>query len=91
MNGQVTDVEIPVGNFLEYYIQTEISWDRILGVLNRLKAGQRSHHSFAGSGKRIALHQSIQTSCGAHHWVPGVFPLDKVVRNMKVPLTSIHI
>jgi hypothetical protein len=69
----------------------EISWDRTLGVVNRLKAGQPSHHPYAGSGKRFSLLQSIQTSCGAHHWVPGVFPLDKVVRNMKVPLTCIHI
>jgi len=90
MNRQVAKVKNSSRKFVGV-LYPEISWNRTLGVVNRLKAGQPSHHSFSGSGKRFSLLQSIQTSCSAHHWVPGVFPLDKVVRNMKVPLTCIYI
>jgi hypothetical protein len=90
MNGKVVKIKNSSRKFVGV-LYPEISWDRILGEVNRLKAGQPSHHSFSVSGKTFSLLQSILTSCGAHHSVPGVFPLDKIVRNMKVPLTSIHI
>jgi len=52
VNGQVAKVKNSSRKFVGV-LYSEISWVGILGVVNRLKAGQPSHHSFSGSGKRF--------------------------------------
>jgi hypothetical protein len=54
VNGQVAKVKNSSRKFVGV-LYPEISWDGILGVVNRLKTGQPSHHSFSGSGKRFSL------------------------------------